>query len=73
MKHVYDEFNESFDFGFLSKKVTKNFAFTVPNVDVPLSCDYLEVNPSHKIPFHFELKMKFVSDSGSFCRQTRCA
>lgn len=46
---VYTEFDETIlkpmniD-KFKSKKVTKNFAFTVPNVVIPASSEYLEVS-----------------------------
>lgn len=48
MKAVYEEFAESIAkkhgiSEFRSKAVTKNFAFSVPDVNVPMTCDYLEV------------------------------
>lgn len=51
MKAVYEEFRDSiakkhgFD-AFRSKVVTKNFAFSVPEVKVPMTCEYLEVGSS---------------------------
>lgn len=46
---VYKEFTEviSTELGlssFRSKRVTKHFAFQVPGVDVPQSCEYMEVS-----------------------------
>lgn len=48
MKAVYEEFTESIAkkhgiSEYRSKAVTKNFAFSVPDVNVPMTCDYLEV------------------------------
>ncbi|KAG4074677.1 hypothetical protein HA402_004548 [Bradysia odoriphaga] len=48
MKAVYEEFRDSIakknGIGeFRSKPVTKNFAFSVPDVNVPMTCEYLEV------------------------------
>lgn len=45
---VYSEFNETIAAAvnvstFRSRKISKNFAFTVPGVSVPATCDYLEV------------------------------
>lgn len=48
MKDVYEEFKDSIaqkhgiDL-FRSKVVTKNFAFSVPDVNVPMTCEYMEV------------------------------
>lgn len=57
MKAVYDEFRDSIakKHGietFRSKSVTKNFAFSVPDVNVPMTCDYLEVCSSKYFCFH---------------------
>lgn len=46
---VYKEFNETVAAtvgldSFRSKGVTKNFAFSVSDVDVPPCCEYLEVS-----------------------------
>lgn len=48
MKAVYEEFRDSIAKkhgidAFRSKGVTKNFAFSVPEVNVPMTCEYLEV------------------------------
>lgn len=48
MKAVYEEFRDSIakknGIGeFRSKPVTKNFSFSVPDVNVPITSDYLEV------------------------------
>lgn len=45
---VYNEFNETIAAAvnvttFRSRKISKNFAYTVPGVAVPATCDYLEV------------------------------
>lgn len=45
---VYNEFNDRVSVelkipSFRSRKVVKNFAFSVPDVDVPAECEYLEV------------------------------
>ena len=48
MKAVNEEFTESIAkkhgiSEFRSKAATKNFAFNVPDVNVPMTCEYLEV------------------------------
>lgn len=52
---VYEEFDERISkklnlAGFNSRKVFKSFAFTVPEVDVPIESDYLEVVYPGKFP-----------------------
>ena len=53
MADVYNEFNERLSLelnikNFRTRKVVKNFAFSVPDVDVPVECEYLEVRFSGK-------------------------
>lgn len=55
MANVYEEFDERISKelhlqGFNSRKVVKSFAFTVPDVDVPIESDYLEVIYAGKHP-----------------------
>lgn len=52
---VYEEFEERISKDlklstFKSRKVCKSFAFTVPDIDVPIESDYLEVIYDGKIP-----------------------
>lgn len=47
-KDVYEEFNETISSSigittFRSRVVSKNFAFNVPGVHVPATCEYFEV------------------------------
>lgn len=56
---VYKEFNDVIapSLGldkFRSKKVTKNFAFSVPNVKVPSTCDYLEVSGRNFLSINYD-------------------
>lgn len=41
---VYEELNTLFSHDFKCKKVTKNAAFTIPDVNVPQTGEYLKVN-----------------------------
>lgn len=47
---VYEELNANIPHNFRSKKVTKHFAFTVPDVDVPQTCEYMNVRFDAKYP-----------------------
>lgn len=40
---VYNEFNAYVPHTTRMKKVTKNFAFNVPGVQVPPTCEYMQV------------------------------
>lgn len=40
---VYAEVNSYFNHDFKCRKVTKHFAFNVPGVKVPQTCEYLQV------------------------------
>lgn len=40
---VYNELAKNLSHDFKCKKVTKNFAFHVPNVDIPETSDYFKV------------------------------
>lgn len=40
---VYNEFNAYVTHTTRMKKVTKNFAFNVPGVQVPPTCEYMQV------------------------------
>lgn len=40
---LYEEFNNYFPHDFKCRKVTKHFAFNVPGVKVPQTCEYLQV------------------------------
>lgn len=40
---MYTEFNDYLTHDFKCKKVNKHFAFSVPGVKVPQTCDYLQV------------------------------
>lgn len=46
---VYEEFNSTFSKDFKFKKVTKNFAFSIPNVHVPQSSEYLMVHSLFRV------------------------
>lgn len=55
MRAVYEEFQNAIapKHGietFRSKPVTKNFAFSVSEVNVPVTCEYLEVCASIDLP-----------------------
>lgn len=54
MKAVYEEFRDSIGKknginDFRSKPVTKNFAFSVPDINVPMTSEYLEVCAATKL------------------------
>lgn len=67
---VYKEFNETITSAigittFLSRKVTKHFAFTVPGVHVPATCEYMEVFTRNKIFRHKQIKNNQLRCLGS--------
>lgn len=43
MNDVYTEINSYLPHDFKSRRVTKHFAFNVPGVHVPQTCEYLQV------------------------------